>query len=114
MIHNREWFVAQYDDVSEVADRLTSSTWTLCSGFQIGDVLLLNDSFSEDGGQEYAVIRALPDGTFKQIESVTVSWLDSPSLCEHIEGFLSGQEYNPYLVQPRITYSREHRCGLCE
>ena len=66
-------------DPDGLARKLTDQTWTLCTAFRLssaaGAILLLNDSFSEDSAQEFAVFR---DG--KQIESLTVSWMNHHDL----------------------------------
>ena len=70
MIHDKRVFmVNEVATVAELAENVTQHTWTLCTAFQLGDLFFLNDSFSEDGAQEYAVVR---DG--RQIESITFSW----------------------------------------
>jgi hypothetical protein len=63
--------------IAELARKLTAYSWTLCSGFRLGSFVFLNDSFSEDGAQEYAVFEAAPndDETNTQIESVTFGWM---------------------------------------
>lgn len=74
--------------IAALADKLSRYSWTLCTGFRLGDLLFLNDATSADGAQEYAVLRATPnaDGTHTQIESITCSWLATPQLCSLLRG----------------------------
>jgi len=86
VIHRtRRYNVATGLTVGEIAHRLWTSTKTLCTGFSYHhgdgrDYLILNDSFGEDGAQEYAVVRVLdgraaPDvAMVEQVDSITVSW----------------------------------------
>jgi hypothetical protein len=86
-------------------------TMTLCTGFRLGDTLWLNDSFSEDGAQEYAVLR-----NGRQIESITVSWCKPDRLLDSIaqfhEGRAEGIDFGP--VALRLETPEAHgRCPLC-
>lgn len=54
--HHRIFCVTAVDSLDELVEKLTQHTWTLYTGFRHGNFLLLNDAFSEDGAQEYAVI----------------------------------------------------------
>ena len=76
MIHeSRRFHLVVVDSVGQLVDDFKKYTWTLCTGFSLQGFLFLNDSFSEDGAQEYAVVR---DG--QQIESITVSWMSRAEL----------------------------------
>lgn len=90
---------------------LLTHTWTLCTGFRApnGD-LWLNDSLSEDGAQEYAVIRH-----GRQIESVTVSWCTLAALTAYIDGGLVpfGDESHSARFDARRLDFSAHECGLC-
>jgi hypothetical protein len=71
MIHaSRRFPLVEVDRVGQVVDDVKKCTWTLCTGFSFQGLLFLNESFSEDGAQEYAVVR---DG--QQIASLTVAWI---------------------------------------
>jgi hypothetical protein len=71
MIHDKRRFgIVTVASVGQLVEDLKEHSWTLCTGFALQDLLLLNDAFSEDGAQEYAVIRQ-----GRQIESLTVSWM---------------------------------------
>ncbi len=60
MIHTkRVWSVSEVESAEKLAEMLTEHTWTLCAGFVVvghPEYLFLNDSFSEDGAGEFAVI----------------------------------------------------------
>ena len=63
MLHkNRLWSICQVDDPQELARMLTEHAWCLCTGFQIAGYLFLNDATSEDGAQEYAVVKRITRG----------------------------------------------------
>jgi hypothetical protein len=109
--HHRTFAVGVVDNLDELVDKLTDRTWTLCSCFAYQALLLANDSFSEDGAQEYAVYK---EG--RQIESLTVSWMTRESLREVITGLLTGAyealEFRP--IQPLHTEPASgHACDLC-
>ena len=70
-----------------LSDLVHTKTWTLCTGWRVGETLYLNDSTSEDGAQEYAVLRVQPGAgrlVAKQFESVTFGWMT----LEEIEDFI--------------------------
>ena len=80
MLHaKRRHRVVVVDDIGELARKLTTHTWTLCTGFRHGGWLFLNDSFSEDGAQEYGVLRAEQSsaGTHDVCEAVTFGWMNT-------------------------------------
>jgi hypothetical protein len=112
MIHHHRMFaVGVVDNLDELVEKLTDRTWTLCTCFEYQGLLLANDSFSEDGAQEYAVYK---EG--RQIESLTVSWMTRESLREVITGLLEGAyeplEFRP--IQPlRTEPASGHSCALC-
>lgn len=109
--HHRTFAVGVVDNLDELVEKLTDRTWTLCTCFEYQGLLLANDSFSEDGAQEYAVYK---EG--RQIESLTVSWMTRESLKEVLEGLLTGvyEELQFSPIQPlRTEPASEHTCGLC-
>jgi hypothetical protein len=73
----------------EMLEDLThTKTWTLCTGWKVGDTLYLNDSTSEDGAQEYAVLRVRSeDGRLsaQQFESVTFGWMELDEIKDFID-----------------------------
>jgi len=79
MVHDkRKYKVKKYDTVDLLMDDFERcTTWCLCNGFEAEGVILLNDSFSEDGAQEYAVIIPSQDRTSgTQVDSITASWCE--------------------------------------
>jgi hypothetical protein len=74
--------------------------------------LFLNDSFSPDGAQEYAVFK-ISNGQFIQIESITVSWCSAELSLEVI---LSESLKSQLLMKPhqlKIENAETHRCRYC-
>ncbi len=108
--HHRRFAVTVVPSLEELTEKLTQYTWTLCTCFEYQGLLLANDSFSEDGAQEYAVYH---EG--REIESLTVSWMTRARLQEVIETLLRG-EYEAYgPVAPLHTEpASEHRCSVCQ
>ena len=108
--HHRRFAVTVVPSIGELMEKLTEHTWTLCTCFAYQGLLLANDSFSEDGAQEYAVYKDA-----RQVESLTVSWMPQERLQQVIEALLRGEytEYGP--VAPLHTErASEHRCSLCQ
>jgi hypothetical protein len=110
MLHPQRGFsVTPCATAEALAERLTQHAWTLCTGFEHAGLLFLNDAFSEDGAQEYAIVKA-----GRQIESITFSWCTQARALELITGLVSGElgeDLGP--VAPRIDTSIPHRCALC-
>ena len=85
---NRRFMISDRYTLAELAPKLTNSSWCLCSGFLAEGLLLLNDAFSEDGAQEFAVFRCpftlaeleAEPRTLDQIESLTCSWMKEDGL----------------------------------
>ncbi len=108
------------------SDLVHTKTWTLCTGWRVGDTLYLNDSTSEDGAQEYAVLRVQPrNGRLfaKQFESVTFGWMTLEEIKDFIEQTWNANiESGDYaeLVQSfgNINFVQDHHdalpyCPLC-
>ena len=127
MVHNKRIFcVKAVDSLNELVEKLTQHSWTLCTGFRHGNFLLLNDAFSEDGAQEYAVIAFIAEwptegtGTIDghQIESITVSWC-TPALLREIlvKVMIDPHSYLDHVldipVLARIEAPAVHHCRLC-
>lgn len=112
----RIWGVVDIDTAEELAEKLTKCTWTLCSGFHYSGYLFLNDSFSEDGAQEYGIIKEL---TGKQVESVTFSWCDYDRafqlICKITVGDFDSASWNSGIdIAVQVRSSEKHgRCLLC-
>lgn len=105
MIHQRRIFrVTPAASPSELVDKLVDQSWTLCTAFSLGDLVFANDAFSEDGAQEYAVVR---DG--RQIESITFSWIkDRAHPVATIEKMLAGA---PGVDMGEVTLRTNHPAG---
>lgn len=83
MNHKRRFSVTDRYSLEEVADKLAEMSWCLCNGFLVDGLLLLNDAFSEDGAQEFAIfqcnkklaeLEASPT-SLNMIETITASWM---------------------------------------
>jgi hypothetical protein len=117
MVHkNRTWCAADVESAEELARLLTQGTWTRCTGFRYRGYLFLNDSFSESGAQEYAVVE---EATGKQVESVTFFWCSREQALDLIER-ISTDEFLKEAWDSGIDPARqvqapeEHRCcHLC-
>lgn len=97
----------------ELAELLTERTWCLCSAFEHAGYLYLNDAISEDGAQEYAVLRRTPPG-FRQIESITFSWCSTPRALEIIGEIAAGKyDTEGHDVSPQFDLAIDHCCDLC-
>lgn len=119
MLHdNRVWCVSRVEDAEELAQKLTEITWCCCAGFSLNGYWFLNDATSEDGGQEYAVVKIEgPEGKPVQIESITISWCSYEQALRHIEKSIAG-EYDEsgfaWTVDPAVETPEKHqRCPLC-
>jgi hypothetical protein len=115
MLHtHRTWAVADVATADELAEKLTSMTWCLCVGFRLDGVLFLNDATSENGAQEYAVVR---ECDHRQIESVTFSWIDRPKAERIIRAAvadrLSQAGYGAVAPSRIEPIARHGRCRFC-
>ena len=116
MIHANRVFqiVEEMTDIASLAESLTQHTWTLCTAFRLVTppdavpLLFLNDSFSENGAQEYAVIR-----NGRQVESITFSWCSRAEAHNHIDWLVQGGggDYGP--VEAHLEPADTHLCALC-
>ncbi|MBO3462860.1 hypothetical protein G7B40_031525 [Aetokthonos hydrillicola Thurmond2011] len=123
MLHDkRAWTLTEIVTPEDLAKKLTSSTWTGCTGFTLGKLLFLNDATSADGAQEYAVVIKDKEGKFLQIESITFSWCSYDRALEMITALLEnstsiaiGENIPSWSTQvsPRIEPSKEHQCSWC-
>lgn len=83
----RAFRVTDYTDAATLAMALTEYSWTLCTGFRFAGYLLLNDAISEDGAQEFAVVR---EDTMEQVESITASWMTTERMLAFLIGLRDG------------------------
>lgn len=113
---DRAWCVQLIDSAEVLALKLATQTWTLCSAFQIGNYVWLNDSVN-DSLQVYAVVKRQLDGSIVQIESTTVSWCDPLHVQQFIEQVLEGQfdrHARRLDIPPGIESRQQHgRCQHC-
>lgn len=114
MVHkDRVFTVAEVATAEELTEKLTKFSWCLCNGFKLGEVLYLNDSFSEDGAQEFAVV-----WNGLQIESVTFGWCKYEQALEIVKQLAEAAEFGLFDIyckaKNRIEDSSQHgRCHLC-
>lgn len=104
MHKNRTWSIYDASELTpeELSEKLTQHTWTTCTAFQRGPVLYLNDSTSEDGAFECAMVRVdeqTADSFIgRQFESVTFGWCTP----EKAENYI--KEYDdPFLVSELLV-----------
>jgi hypothetical protein len=109
----RTYTVREFTDAGELAERLDDTTWTLCTGFRIGDVLFVNDSTGPDGAQVYAAL-----DEHGQFESIAFSWMHNvQEMLDAIVDCLTGPR--KYLIEG-VSARTDHQarfgrvCSLCE
>ena len=123
MLHeDRLYGVAWSPSPESIAKRIDDAyAFTCCTGFgyrqtfedELREVVLLNDSFSEDSAQEYAVLlRSTRDNIWRQVETLTVSWMDADGIAETVRGLLEADPPG-YAIFPRIEGGDTHTCDLC-
>ena len=116
---NRRWCVGPVESTGQLAGWLTERTWTLCTAFAIGGYLFLNDATSEDGAQEYAVVKtpARAGEPYRQVGSITMGWCSKDRALAYIEDALAGRmdgEDFVRSVSPRLRSPSGHgRCAHC-
>ena len=122
MLHDkRTWCVADVSSAEELAERLTEHSWCLCVAFRLqgaaGSFLFLNDSTSEDGAVEFAIVREGTDGRGRciQVESTTFGWCDEPKALRYIRQAVDeGEKGTETPVEPRLQSPDEHvTCPHC-
>jgi hypothetical protein len=113
MMHDKRRFhIKRTNGPMSLACALTFGTKTLCSGFELElngkRMLFLNDSFTEDSLQEYAVVI---DG--RQVETLTVSWMNPLLLAKAFHAFSLAIGHHDYgSCTPTLDYE-DHTCELC-
>lgn len=116
MLHSRRRFQVQDVTSIELAHKIGTMSWTLCSGFRHGGYLWLNDAFSEDSIQEYAIIR---ESDLVQVESLTASWMKPFDLMVYAQDMANREciwsdNPKPAIQRDRIENVGSHgRCPLC-
>ncbi len=83
----RTWQVATVDSPGELAGLLTQKTWFGCQGFRLAasGLILLNDSWDGDTGQDYAVV---VEETGRQVDTVTSGWIKEARALERLQSYL--------------------------
>ena len=109
------WDCAGLCDDEALAKMLVHQTWCLCTGFRLGGYLYLNDSTSEDGAAEYAIVK---EATGIQVESITFGWTTDAKAVATIQEISAGKyDRENYGGGPsnsaRIESSAHHTCHLC-
>jgi hypothetical protein len=118
MIHvKRHYRVVTLATIPELAEKLTRHSWCLCNGFQLAaaaaqglDLLFLNDAFSEDGAQEFAVINRM---TGRQVESLTCSWMTTEECETAIQRLVSGDTSGDMGPCTPLTNHPTGTCNHC-
>ena len=125
MFHeHRTWTVKDVGEWTpeDLADKFTQYSWTLCAAWRRDNVLYLNDSLSEDGAFECAVVLIdneegdIIQGT--QVESITFGGMEPKRAATVI------REYDTDEVQQALrvfwskpvtvsTHPLSERCSLC-
>ena len=95
MMHTkRRWVLGTVASIEDLAQMLTQTTWTLCSGFYVEghrDTIFLNDATHEDGAAEFGIARLQRSGEWIQVESVTFSWIDETKAAKFIRAAIVGE-----------------------
>lgn len=105
---NRIYGIAEVQSAAELAEKLTEHTWTLCTGFRLGELLFVNDSTCEDGAAEFAVFRKE-----RKIESVTFGWMTQQQAIDTILDLAAGGGIDLGVIPLLLEDARGHRCGSC-
>ena len=120
MFHSRRiWCVTPAEKAEVLAADLTRRSWTLCTAFELAGYLFLNDSTSEDGASEWAVVRIPcgPGESLVQVESITFGWCSYEAGLKYIRRAIAGEfDNNDFAtpVTPRLQSREEHgRCPRC-
>ena len=112
-MHIRRVWNVREENLGEIVRKLKNHSWTLCTGFKWGGILILNDSTSEDALQEYAIVR---EADMVQLGSFTVSWMQGADLREQLEVMarIEGNPHPAYGAHPSLRIeTSEHECELC-
>lgn len=118
MVHeSRRFSFVEVATAEDLAEKLTNHTWCCCNGFKYKDLFFLNDSFSPDGAQEFAVLQFKEPDIYEQIESITFGWCKQDEALKYINELFEGPRtlYARYHADSlTIQTAREHgRCGHC-
>lgn len=121
MIHTpRTYSAIQVRDIEELAQRLAQS-WTLCTAFLVEHdgqpFLIANDATSEDGAQEYAVLRVDERHgraiSARQVDSLTISWMSEDRIRAGWPEWFAEQPSSRGIVLQVESPARHGRCRFC-
>lgn len=105
------WRVAPSGSAEALARKRTETTWALRAGLPLQGCLFPNDSTSEDGAQEFGVVKRRPDGSHVQVESIAFGWRNAERALAFIRQSLQGDFDDKELahaVTPRLQTPQEH------
>ena len=120
MLHaDRVWVLSEVASAEELAVNLTEQTWCLCQAFTVKGnprYVWLNDSTSEDGAQEFSVLKlGLAKGDMRQIESITFGWCDRSKAEGFVRETLNGEDdNNEFARQVKATIQSPEEHGRCQ
>jgi hypothetical protein len=109
---SRRFRVTNIESPAEMAKLLTEHTYCACNGFRIATTpwLLLNDSFSPDGAQEYAVFN---ETNGAQVESITASWMTREELAAFLNGIIDRPVESEHPAAVTRIPATDHPVGSC-
>jgi hypothetical protein len=124
MMHkNRRYCLGSYTQIDLLVEQLKEHSWTLCTAFRLGNIILANDSIHEDSLQEYAMLEVLEernqagDMLVRSFESLTVSWIDADKMYRYLVEYQHSipQEFlsAPFSLGVDRLGEDHHRCNLC-
>lgn len=109
-IHDRP--AGDYDGIA-LALSAQGMTHTLCTAFRLtADVVIVNDATSEDGAGGWAVLRAEPGGTWRQIDSVTFGWMTPRAALDTLHRIASQPAAFDLPISTGVTL-HDHPEGTC-
>jgi hypothetical protein len=112
MVHgSRRHRIQAVEALDELCLMLTQRDWHCCDGFSHAGLLLVNDSTSADGAQEYAVFRM--DRPNRQIESITVSWCTAERLMGLLGRLLDGSNPGCDMGTAELQPHKDGACVHC-
>lgn len=104
---DRTWAIVDAASVEDLAHKLSRQVFSLCTGFRLNGYLVLNNSESEDGPQEYALVHECD----LELKTTHLVWMDTP---ERAEAYLRIALDRRTVAARRIQSVAEHgRCPHC-
>lgn len=93
----------------ELLERFSMSSWSLCTAFQLGDLVFANSSRAASGTQEFAVIY-----DDQQIESLPISRMTPHELSTSLDWLVHGGETFLGVVDLHTEPAAGHTCSMCQ